>query len=899
MGGGHDSESAVILRNRAIIVSRLVLVPLILMGLPPLHAQAVTGALEGRVLTETGAIVEGAAISVEGPALQGTRATTTDERGRFSQRSLPAGPYLVRIRRIGYGPVRLQSVPVHLGATTSVGDISLDPEAVELTEIVVAGARPVIDPVSAATGASIQSSQFLALPAERSFRALLPFVAQANTSDYSQYGDGVNIGGSTGLDNAFYIDGMHATVAGGSSIDLPFNFVREIQVLTGGYEAEYGRSLSGVVNVVTPSGGNEFQAQVLGFFTSDAFRTAPRVGLGQSEASGLSQYDAGLSLSGPLRRDGLWYSVAYNPTFAVQDASLAALAEQRDRRVHHLFAGKLTWKVDRRTDLSLTLLGDPSAQDWVRGSLDVLPSTVAPSVSLGSFTDGGTTAAVHVRHDIDASTLLNVSVSRLDRHKYFGPRSRTTASASLARLDDFTTNVSSGGFGYSEDADESRTGARVSLTLPRGLHTVKLGAEYEANTFSSNLVFSLVSRLDENTYEWVEQRSMGRVRNKVPTLYAQDAWEVSRRFRVNAGLRWESQYLSGDAGPSRTIGSELSPRVGIVYQPGHLGSQRLFASAGRFYEQVRPLGQIVWNGAGSQLIRTFPRNPLVDSTDGVVQALLDFSAVPATADLRGQHYDQFTLGYERRLGESFKIGAHGTYRTLRWALEDGVAPGDSVYRMGNPGRGPLAAMERAKHRYVSLTLSIERSVQGPLYLLASYVLSRNAGNYTGLFASEFQGPAPNSGPQYDVPDPASVSYGLLPNDRTHVGKVAASYRTRFGVTLGGFLTVASGTPVSEQATSESGFPYLTFVRARGSAGRTPAVWSLDLHTGYDLPWSFGTRVRPRVLVDVFNVGSPRKIQLYEQRHYLDAAGEVPNPNFGAVTHYQAPMSARVGMALTF
>ena len=753
--------------------------------------------------------------------------------------------------------------------------------------------------MSAAVGASLDSSRFLTLPAERDFQALIPFVAQANASDYGQFGDGVNIGGSTGLDNAFYIDGMHATVDRGTSIALPFNFVREIQVMTGGYEAEYGRSLSGLVNVVTPSGGNQFQAQALSFFANDKFRTAPRVGLGQAEAVGFSQYDLGLSLSGPIRRDRLWYFAAYNPTFAKQDASVAGLMDQRDSRVHHLLAGKLTWSVEPGTDLAFTFLGDPSTQDWVTGSSPVLPSTVSPSVSLGEFTGGGTTAAAHVRHEIDPGTQLSATVSRLDRHKYFGPREHTTAAEFLTRVDDFTTNASSGGFGYSEEADESRTGARLSLTLARSAHTLKFGVEYEANTFSSDLVFSLISRSADNAYDWLEQRTTARVHNRVPTLYAQDAWEINERLRLSAGLRWEAQYLSGDAGPSRTIGSEFSPRFGIVYQPGALGSQRLFASAGRFFEQVKPFGQIFWNGAGSLLIRTFSQNPLVDSTSGVVQTLLDFTAVPATADLKGQYYDQFTVGYERRVGESFKVGAHGTYRILRWAIEDGVAPGDSVYRMGNPGRGPLAAMARARHRYASFTLSVERSVPGPLYLLASYVLSRNVGNYTGLFAPEFQGPGPNSGPQYDVPEPASVSYGLLPNDRTHIGKIAASYRTGFGVTLGGFLTIASGTPLSELATSESGFPYLTFVRPRGSAGRTPTVWSLDLHGAYDVPISAGARIRPRLLVDVFNVGSPREVQLYEQRHYLDAAGNELNPNYGGVTQYQAPMSARVGMAVDF
>jgi hypothetical protein len=150
-----------------------------------------------------------------------------------------------------------------------------------------------------------------------------------------------------------------------------------------------------------------------------------------------------------------------------------------------------------------------------------------------------------------------------------------------------------------------------------------------------------------------------------------------------------------------------------------------------------------------------------------------------------------------------------------------------------------------------------------------------------------------------VQDLTTNAYGLLPNDRTHVAKVAASYRLDAGATLGGFLTVASGTPRSEYGTSSAGAPYLTFARQRGSAGRTPTIWSLDLHAAYDLPVGGNAGVRPRLLLDVFDVASPRGVLFYEQHRYLDEAGTQVNPNFGAVTRYQAPMSARAGIVVDF
>src|SRR4051812_7661658 len=228
---------------------RQALLLLLLLVAGPLYAQEVSGALEGRVVTTSGQPVEGAEVTVSGMALQGDRSGTTVSSGRFTFRSLPGGSYTVAVRRIGYVPVQFNGVLVRLGSTTSLGEVRLEAQAVGMAEIVVVAPRPAIDPVSTATGAVLDSSQFLSLPTQRDFRAIIPLVAEANASDF---GDGVNIAGTTGLETAYYVDGMNVTVGGGSSIELPFNFVREIQVLTGGYEAEYGRSLGGIVNVVTP-----------------------------------------------------------------------------------------------------------------------------------------------------------------------------------------------------------------------------------------------------------------------------------------------------------------------------------------------------------------------------------------------------------------------------------------------------------------------------------------------------------------------------------------------------------------------------------------------------------------------------------------------------------------------
>src|SRR5256885_1890910 len=102
------------------------------------------------------------------------------------------------------------------------------------------------------------------------------------------------------------------------------------------------------------------------------------------------------------------------------------------------------------------------------------------------------------------------------------------------------------------------------------------------------------------------------------------------------------------------------------------------------------------------------------------------------------------------------------------------------------------------------------------------------------------------------------------------------------VTLGGFLTIASGTPRREGGQSAYG-NYWTFIGPRRSVGRAPAIWSLDGALG--LPVAPTQEVRPRLLIDVFNVGSPRQPVLFDQKHYLTPDRTGVNSNHGAVTGY--------------
>jgi outer membrane receptor protein involved in Fe transport len=143
-----------------------------------------------------------------------------------------------------------------------------------------------------------------------------------------------------------------------TSGDLPYNFIKDVEVATGGAEAEYGRALGGIVSVVTRSGDNSFREEGFGYVSGSALAGMWRRGLADADVEASADYDAGLALSGPIVRDRLWFFTAYNRAVATQDLRVPGFASQRDRRRSNLFAAKLDWWPGTRTALALTVVGD-------------------------------------------------------------------------------------------------------------------------------------------------------------------------------------------------------------------------------------------------------------------------------------------------------------------------------------------------------------------------------------------------------------------------------------------------------------------------------------------------------------------------------------------------------------
>jgi len=238
------------------------------------RAQETTGRVTGRVTDkDTNAPLGGVTVVLQGP--QGEDATLTDDKGEYLFTSLPVGPYVLRFYAAN-ATSQVEQRDVIIGADKMVRVNAKISSAVPIQgqeKYVITGKPPVVDIGSARVGAEFNQDFMTNVPLNRTYGDILSRAPGA----FVDPSGNVSIGGSTGLENIYIVNGVNVTgieygnlEAGTPSIgggtNLPLEFLQQVDVSAGGYQASLGGGMDGVINSVLKSGSNEFHDSVFSYW---------------------------------------------------------------------------------------------------------------------------------------------------------------------------------------------------------------------------------------------------------------------------------------------------------------------------------------------------------------------------------------------------------------------------------------------------------------------------------------------------------------------------------------------------------------------------------------------------------------------------------------------------------
>lgn len=867
-----------------------------------IFSQEITGDLECRIINEDGQPIYHAILDANSPSLQGTRSSLTNEDGYIRISLLPPGYYSLSIRHISYEEVKIDSIRIRLGKTTDIGEIKIESEPVEMQQVVVYDKKNLIDPTSTMTGGNLSLKEIDNLPLQRNFQAIPLLLPQINSSYYN---DGISYIGTTGLENRILIDGIESTepLYFSTGTILPYNFIKEVDVVTGGYQAEYRSSLGSILNVLTQTGSDRFSGQVFAFYTSNRFSADPRSVPGKDPDEGdYSLYDVGINIGGPIISEKLWLNVAYNPNFQNEDVNIPGIGLNADKTISHLVAGKLSWRISEKLQLLLNFSGQFNNADRVAVSVPSGLETYSnPDPALVKSIYENYSPSVRAIYFISDNFFLEGSLSRLHLKFSFQPN---TEIGKQVTFFDYVNKTISGGVREIHNEIASRLNSSVKATVSFDQHLLKFGIEYLDNSFDRNQDVQYYRKFSDSLYYHLLIYQHGQVGNRIPSVFIQDSWRINRNWQLNAGLRWEEQYIiSSDGKVAQSISNQFQPRVGLVFIPDTYGNHKIFAFFGRFYQELADAVISYYYLEGTTSVYTrFNHDPRENRTGGDTLNILSSNIQDKLDIFKGQYSDEYSLGYENRFMNNYKFTIRGLYRTSGQVIEDAFSTKLDRLVLGNPGIDPLEEYPELYRDYLALELTLQKLSNDPFNFFISYVLSRNYGNYQGLFDNETGSFGGNASSTFDYPEMVQNSTGLLPYDRTHSIKINSSYRFNFGLSIGATFSWISGTPLNEFGVGANNFSRI-FLIPRGTAGRTTSIWDLNMRLSYNLPITPDVLQNTRLIVDIFHIASKKEAVTFDQTRYLgvDENGNqiFPNPTYGQATRYFPPMSFRIGMEINF
>jgi hypothetical protein len=706
-------------RNIVLLTALLALV-----SLPVVATAQTTGNITGKIVDSQGLAVPGATVTVVGP--QGNKTATTDSQGRFQVPYVVPGTYSIKAELQGFKTVEQGSISVRLGQTV---DLSLTMQVGGLSETVnVEGAAPVVDTSTTTIGASLDSQLLERVPIGRRFSDTL-YIAPGVSSSGTVGSANPSVGGASGLENQYVVDGVNITNGGYGALGsysivfgslgngTPYDFMQEVQVKTGGYEAEYGQSTGGVINVITKSGSNKLTGSVFGYARPDKLEssyTQVETPNGSVNTQGSQLSDFGAAIGGPVIHDRLFFFGAVDPSWSRTaftaptnknpDGSfvfpLASLGNVDQKRRIVSYAAKGTWQLTPSHRFDVSVFGDPAVGDNgpQRGDA-LLASTTSSFSKINKY--GGNNQSVRYSGSIMPTWLLEASVAHARNQIEEIP------SVNSWRVTDrtVTPNAVSGGIGFYEQGNDSKSWQynAVGTNIIAG-HEFRYGGHFERLDYSQinqrtgptfttpvgdqTATGANIDVLSDPVYGKIYRVVRANLNSERLTTqdyvsaFAEDTWKLGDRLTIKPGIRYEQQTLNGTITKGFKLKNNWAPRIGATYDPLGNGKSKVYGSFGIYYQRIpndlaaRALSADAGIGADyfdANLTQPIPNGVLAGPAGN--QTTNHYSIAGAGADTidssaKVSFMREYIGGFEYQILPNTSVGVRYTHRSIPRVLED-------------------------------------------------------------------------------------------------------------------------------------------------------------------------------------------------------------------------------------
>jgi hypothetical protein len=681
-------------------------------------AQQGTTELRGRVLDPQGAVLPGATLVVKNQETGNVRETVSGQDGTFIASGLVPGTYQVSAELQGYKKFERKDLRLEVGRTASI-DVPMQIGGVEET-INVTAASPLVDVTSKEIGGNITSETLVKLPSVNGnfigFVGLLPgIVPSISTESFGS--DSISVNGQDPRNNNYMLDGGNNNddVIGqraGTQARTPIEAIKEFQVITGQYDAQYGRTSGAIVNAVTKTGTNQLRGSAFGFFQDGSLTTKDYFAKAKGLAKPDTQYQRwGGTVGGPIVLDKVHYFGSLE-RFSIDRPNVINIPSRpefngtqitRDRVWNTIVRGD--HQLNNNTTYSIRWLRESSPQkNQIIGAVTPAASREESDVDQ---TVSGTLNMVLSNTKVSTLRLTWTRENVAFANPCYNGNGRDQA-ACLPTLVFQTFTDQQSNLAQARVNDGIQAEETLAWFIPglHGDHDLKVGAQYEYsgafNTTSDNLNGTFTFNTSNAPFNQAiastyPDRFSIRVGGPLEfyekahyfSIFAQDKWRFSHNLTFSLGLRYDLERIPL-AEPDNplvtkypTDDNNIQPRVGATYDFEN-GRSVARAGYGRFFDKthfelIGGLYTGAFNTSSAQTLPiagpdlgprngTFPTDPFLVNGPTVNHAELErrfpsgvavrnTGATWDSEDRRTPYTDEITVGYERQLMADLAVSA--------------------------------------------------------------------------------------------------------------------------------------------------------------------------------------------------------------------------------------------------